>query len=745
MSNHPSRHPGRENLRLKVLLPMSIGLLVFLGLYTASTSWYLNREIYRDLNSTINDIDRRFQELLDHRAELMTIQLQQFSADENLQHLMSLRDRDGLLSATKTNFSRLLSQMHISHYYFHTPDKSVFLRVHDPPRYGDRITRHTLQQAAQTGLPAYGIELGPLGTFTLRTVIPWRKDGRLLGYLELGQEIEQLIERFFRQEETVLFLTIDKKYLIRDQWEAGSRIFGKNYGWDQLTNKVIVQMSHPDMLPALRETLEMSEGHPAHTIKVEYNDRQFQGLSLPLSDAIRRDIGEFLVLHDVTADLTDYRNAVNFFIVLCLVLGGGFLFFTAMVLSKTESQLDTTQAKLLNEMQKVQETNLQLGSEIEERKAAEKALSQAHDELEARVQERTEQLWLSLEQTRQARKQLTGIVTSVADGLIVTDLEGTLQLINSSAETLFECVEEHCLGEPLKTIIKDPALLKRMEEALARQESEQRIDFTQMTQDLQKPLFLQARTSVVSGQNGETVGMIFLLQDISHEREMERMKSEFISTAVHELSTPLTAIMGYSELLLSGQEFNQDDNREFLSIINEKADFLTGLVGEMLDISRIESGKPLELKIQRHKVRELFERPIHHFKHFSENHQFSVEILEAEMTLPCDKEKIWQVMENLCSNAVKYSPGGGEITISGRPFENGYQVTVSDQGIGMTKEQLTRVFEKFYRCNQSDTSVGGTGLGMTIVKSIIDAHDGQIWLESELGQGTSVHFVLPNG
>ena len=95
MAKPPQRHPGRENLRLKVLLPMSIGLLVFLGLYTASTSWYLNREIYRDLNSTINDIDSRFKELLSHRSELMTVQLQQFAADENLQQLMTARNRDG--------------------------------------------------------------------------------------------------------------------------------------------------------------------------------------------------------------------------------------------------------------------------------------------------------------------------------------------------------------------------------------------------------------------------------------------------------------------------------------------------------------------------------------------------------------------------------------------------------------------------------------------------------------------------
>lgn len=732
----------KQHIRLKVLLPMSIGLLIFLGLYVASTSWYLNREIYRDLNQDISNIDNMFHDLLNQRAQMMEIQLQQLASEPQLQQLMIARNREQLFKAAQPKFQALREHMDISFFYFFTPKKIVFLREQNPQHYGDRITRKTLQKAAQTGKATQGIELDSQGTFTLRVIIPWRLNGKLIGYLELGQEIDQLIKRFFQQQNTELVLTIRKELLIREDWEAGKHFLGKQSNWNLLTNKVIVQMSRPEMIDGLRDIIDQ-DYHPARSIKTEFEGRQYQGLSLPLYNSSHRQIAEFLVLNDITDEVTDYNNAVEFFILLCLFFGSGFLYFTAVVLGKAETQLELTRTKLFDEMQKVKETNSQLENEIEERKAAEAALSKAHDELEARVQERTEQLWLSLEQTRQARKQLTGVVTSVADGLIVTDLDGDLQLINASAEALFNCNAEECHGQPLKTVIKDPALLKRMEEALHQQLPDLRIEFSQMSQDLQKPIFLQARTSVISGNRGEAAGMIFLIQDISHEREMDRIKSEFISTAVHELSTPLTAIMGYSELLLSGQEFKPEENKEFLSIINEKADFLTSLVSDMLDISRIESGKPLELKKSASRVEELFERPIHHFRHFSKNHKFAVEISEPQLQLAADREKIWQVMENLCSNAVKYSPGGGEIKVYGRPFENGYQVTVTDQGIGMTKEQMARVFEKFYRCNQSNTSVGGTGLGMTIVKSIIEAHDGQIWLESELGQGTSVHFVLP--
>jgi PAS domain S-box-containing protein len=736
--------PTRQRLKLKILVPMCLGVLLFLGLYIISTAWYLEQQIHRNLRNTITDIDTSFRTLIDQRAQIMRTQLEQLAQSATLRQLMQQQDRSGLLAAAEPSFNLLREHMQISHYYFHNPDQTVFLRVHNPSRHGDIITRYTLQQAATTQKAVQGIELGPLGTYTLRTVIPWRLNGTLLGYLELGEEIELLLNKFFHFENSILALTIDKNLVDREQWEIGAEMLGKDLSeWDQLPQKIVLQTTAPAMRPAIFKTLKDNYSGSDQSIKLTYNKRSFQGLLQPMKDATGRQIGEFLVLHDISDTLHAYRRTVILFTALYLLATGCFLFFTSAILGKAETELKTTDQQLLDEMVKVHDTNVQLESEIEERKAAEAALNKIHEELEERVEERTEQLWLSLDQTRQTRKQLTDIITSVADALIVTDLFGKIKLLNPSAEQLLQCSAATCLEKPLKTIIQDTAVYKQLEGALQQQLSDQRIDFVQISPDLHKPVHLQVRTSVISGDNNDAAGMIFLIHDISHEREMERIKNEFISTAVHELSTPLTAVLGYSELLLSEQEYSPEERHEFLSIINEKSTFLSRLVGEILDISRIESGKPLELLIESHSASELFERPIRHFRHFSEDHPFSVDIKESDFTLNVDREKIWQVMENLCSNAVKYSPAGGEITIIGQPTGHGYQVTVRDQGVGMTEEQLAKVFEKFYRCNQSDTSIGGTGLGLTIVKGIIEAHSGKIWLESELGQGTSVHFSLP--
>lgn len=736
--------PARQRLKLKVLLPMGLGLLIFLGLYVASTSWYLDQEIKRDLTQKISDINFSFQSLLDQRAQIMRVQLEQLADSEELQQLMLKQDRTGLLKATQTTFKNLLSHLGTTHFYFHNPDHRVFLRVYNPSRHGDLITRHSLQQAATTKREAHGIELGVLGTFTLRTVIPWYRGDQLLGYLELGEELGQLIDNFFQLDNTFLTLTINKQFLDQEKWSDGMEMLGKDpSSWNFLPDRIIVQSSLPELLPEIIETLKKQARRADDTIKIVTDDKSYQGRVQPLRDSAGRYIGEFLVLRDITMTLSDYWNTVISFTCLCLLAAGGFLFSTSILLGRTEDQLTETDKQLTSEMLKVHKTNVQLASEIDERKTAEAALNRIHDELEERVNERTEQLWLSLEQTQQIRKQLTDIVTSVPDGLIVTDMDKRILLVNLRAEELFHCSLSECAGKPLQNIIRDPSMAKKMEDALQQQLNDLSFDVVQIASDLQTSISLLVRTSILTDNQGKSIGMIFLIHDISQEREVERIKSEFITTAVHELSTPLTAILGFSEFLLDNPELSAAEKKEFLSIIYEKADFLSGLVGELLDISRIESGKPLALQKKQHTVQELFERPIQHLPQLSAKHHFIIELESADVELLVDKEKIWQVMENLCSNAVKYSPLGGEVKITGQASEKNYRVTVSDQGVGLSQEQAIKVFEKFYRCNQTDTSVGGTGLGLTIVKHIIESHDGQIWIDSELGQGSNVCFVLP--
>lgn len=265
------------------------------------------------------------------------------------------------------------------------------------------------------------------------------------------------------------------------------------------------------------------------------------------------------------------------------------------------------------------------------------------------------------------------------------------------------------------------------------------------------------RTGLTSAQLIELGGVSCILidiRDITRQKqaesvllEMDRMKSEFISTAAHELRTPLATMLGYTELLLTSGDFagfTDQQRAEFLSEIYLKGETLSRIIDEMLDISRIESGHPIALDLQPHQPLALLHKVVHRFELQNSRHLFQLAFAENQPeALVCDLHRITQVLDNLLSNAVKYSPRGGMITVRGEAAGNDYMISIGDQGIGMTPEQQSRVFDKFYRADSSNTAIGGLGLGMSIARQIIEVHGGRIWLESEPGVGTTARFTLP--
>lgn len=223
--------------------------------------------------------------------------------------------------------------------------------------------------------------------------------------------------------------------------------------------------------------------------------------------------------------------------------------------------------------------------------------------------------------------------------------------------------------------------------------------------------------------------------------EVDRLKSEFISTVSHELRTPLSSIVGYAELLQSG-EHSRDDAAEYLHIINHKADELTTLVEGLLDLSRIEAGQGLELQLATFDLATLARECLQQARLLSSRHRFVCQGGEAPVIITADRLRLKQVFDNLLSNAVKYSRDGSitlELTTAGASAE----VSVSDEGIGMSEEQLARICEKFYRVNASDSAVSGAGLGLSIVRNSLQAHHGDLRFCSKPGAGTRVTVVLP--
>jgi len=229
-------------------------------------------------------------------------------------------------------------------------------------------------------------------------------------------------------------------------------------------------------------------------------------------------------------------------------------------------------------------------------------------------------------------------------------------------------------------------------------------------------------------------------------RQTDRMKNEFISTAAHELRTPLTSVVGYAELLLHPETVGglaETQRREFLQEIYEKAGALAKIVDDLLDISRIEAGHAVPLQKEPCDLGELVRREVAHLQLQAPGHRIELLLPAGGAPVVVDRHKLVQVLENLVGNAVKFSPAGGVIRVSVDAAAGSCQVAVADEGIGMTPEQVARVFDKFYRADASNTATGGLGLGMSIVRQIVETHGGRIWVESEPGKGTTVRFSVP--
>jgi signal transduction histidine kinase len=238
------------------------------------------------------------------------------------------------------------------------------------------------------------------------------------------------------------------------------------------------------------------------------------------------------------------------------------------------------------------------------------------------------------------------------------------------------------------------------------------------------------------------IGAVVTFQDITQRKEINRMKDELISTVSHELRTPLTSLRGFTELMLK-RNFSVEKQREFLDIMHAESKRLTNLINDFLDIQRIEAGRQpytftaVDLAPRIADVLKVFVKA-------EGPHPIHVEIPARLPAVCADGDRLHQVMENLLSNAIKFSPRGGEVIVGAQAENDEVTVWVTDHGIGIPAEALPKLFNKFYRVDNSETrKIGGAGLGLALIKDIVLAHRGRIWVKSIFGKGSTFFFTLP--
>ena len=249
----------------------------------------------------------------------------------------------------------------------------------------------------------------------------------------------------------------------------------------------------------------------------------------------------------------------------------------------------------------------------------------------------------------------------------------------------------------------------------------------------------------IHGEAGRLLGRVLYFRDITHETEVNRMKTEFLSTAAHELRTPMSSIHGFSELLLN-RHYDETTRRDLLETIYRQSSNLVHLVNELLDLARIEARAGKDFHIQVQDLLPILDSTVRQFIAPSDPRKITLRLASALPPVAVDADKLSQMLLNVISNAYKYSPDGGAIELATltrtKSGNTEVGISVRDHGIGMTPEQVARVFDRFYRADTSG-AIPGTGLGMSLVKEIIDIHQGCVEIDSVLGQGTEAVLWLP--
>lgn len=340
--------------------------------------------------------------------------------------------------------------------------------------------------------------------------------------------------------------------------------------------------------------------------------------------------------------------------------------------------------------------------------------------------------------TEGERRKLSSVLSYMTDGVIATDRKGRVILINEPAAKMLNVSRETVLSSPIVSLLgleED----YNFEELLNERDSVI-LDYSSKS----KTLILRANFSVIQKETGFVNGLITVLHDITEQEKIDMERREFVANVSHELRTPLTTMRSYLEALAEGAWRDEEIAPNFLDVTQNETERMIRLVNDLLQLSKMDS-KDYRLTKDWTDFIFFYNRIIDRFEMTKQqNVTFERKLPDHSAFVEIDEDKLTQVLDNIISNALKYSPEGGKVTFSIEEKDEFIVVSVSDQGVGIPKENIDQIFERFYRVDKARTrKLGGTGLGLAIAKEMVEAHGGKIWAASTEGKGTTISFSLP--
>jgi two-component system phosphate regulon sensor histidine kinase PhoR len=352
-------------------------------------------------------------------------------------------------------------------------------------------------------------------------------------------------------------------------------------------------------------------------------------------------------------------------------------------------------------------------------------------------------------------KKARAIIESTSVGLMGISLTGSVTQINAAARRALGVKDDNWFGRAYESITENHEIRGLIADALADDppENSEEISINVETDEGLEERIYRVQLDEMRSEDQKSLGWVVVFEDITDIRQAEKMMSVFVDMMAHELRTPLTSIRGFVATLLQAGEgmFDWDTQAEFLGIVDTEAERLGVMIDDHLNIARIQNGRGMQFTYTPTSIEAVATQVIRlqsQGSAFKPTHTLVSDISPDVPEIMADESKLTQILHNFVSNALKYSPQGGEVKISACLCEiegvPGVRISISDQGLGIPPDQLPKMFHQFFRVEgQSHQGIKGTGLGMWLSKHMIDGHHGRVWVESEFGKGTVFHFWLP--
>ncbi|HYC73128.1 MAG TPA: ATP-binding protein [Opitutaceae bacterium] len=666
-----------DRFKLRVLLPLAGAIMLLLAVFLFSFRRHQARETARAAERSATQVGNLLREVQAQKTAVMTTTLLALRNDAGLGRAFAARDREAILARTAALFADLKQRHAVTHLYFHTPERVNFFRVHRPDQHGDAINRHTIREAERTGAVAAGIERGPIGTFVLRVVAPWPHDGRLIGYVELGTEFEDIVRAIHGLLQVDFVVAVHKQFLDRAQWDRALKSYGRQGSWDEYPGVVVMDKTLAAVPDPVRAILAgMGAAAPARGGEaVEADGRTLQLVFLPLHDVQDRVLGELVVVRDITTVEQEARAAMRGVALASAGLGAVLVAFFGVLLARVEKDLG--------------ERTIKLRREVAERQRAQEELRGAHEGLEKRVDERTAEL-------RRANVELSAEIASRQRAQQELDQVHRKLVAASRQAGMAEVATGvlHNVGNVLNSVNVSATLVADT-----------------------------VRRSKATGV-GKLRALLAEHQDnlprFLGEDPRGRMVVPYLGTLADELSREQQGVLTE----LGHLRKNVDHIKDIVAMQQGYAK-TSGLVEDVAIVDLVEDSLRMNAgSLARHDIE-------------------IVRDFQAHPVAAVDKHKVMQILVNLVRNAKQACDEAGRkekrVTIRLTADERTVSIAVTDNGVGIAPENLTRIFGHGFT-----TRAEGHGFGLHSGALAAGEMHGSLSVASDgPGRGATFTLTLP--